>query len=321
MKKTKFFVIDGVEEDKQPLDVEGLAVEARQQYVYLGSPFTVDGSATSAIRVQAQNKMCHTLKFISFIEKNNDIPFIVKRKVFEAALTSTLLYSFESWLNGDVKPVHKQYMWCIKQLLGVRKTTSNDLCLLELGCPPLQFLVKQRQGKFFSEMWRERSDREDDPLAHAFRVTLNHRSPTSHYVHDLIHSDVDELHLKAKVSMSVSGRMLMYITINPHRSVHDIYTSKIDVNELERVSWTRLRVSGHSLAVEEVRWNRRGRGRLPMEERLCSCGQVQTERHVIEHCPRTTALHQQHNITTIENLFIERKDYNTVCNICHTVPV
>ena len=113
----------------------------------------------------------------------------------------------------------------------------------------------------------------------------------------------------------------MYNTINPHHSVHDIYTTNIDVNELECVSWTRLRVrvNGHSLTVEEGRWNRRGRGRLPMEERLCSCGQVQTERYVIEHCPRTTALHQQHNITTIENLFIERKDYNTVCNICHTV--
>ncbi|MPC90304.1 hypothetical protein E2C01_085281 [Portunus trituberculatus] len=82
----------------------------------------------------------------------------------------------------------------------------------------------------------------------------------------------------------------MYNTINPHYSVHDIYTTKIGENEFDRVSWTRLRINGHSLAVEEGRWNRRGRGRLPMEERGCSCGQVQTQRHVTEHCPRTTAL-------------------------------
>ncbi len=87
----------------------------------------------------------------------------------------------------------------------------------------------------------------------------------------------------------------------------------IGVNELERVSWTRLQISGHSLAVEEGRWNK------PMEERLCSCGQVQTEKHVIRQCPRTEALRAQYNITTIENLFIERKDYATVCYICHAV--
>ncbi len=78
LKKTKFFVINGSEDDRHPMNIEGLVVEACQQYVYLGSPFTADGSATSAISAHAQSKMCHTLKFVSFVNKNNDIPFIVK---------------------------------------------------------------------------------------------------------------------------------------------------------------------------------------------------------------------------------------------------
>ena len=173
-------------------------------------------------------------------------------------------------------------------------------------------------------MWRERSGLEDDPLAHAIRIMMNNRSPTFRYIHELIHSDVEEVQLsfenmKMKLSVSESSRMHMYNAINPQYSVHNICTTKIRVNELERVSWTRLRVSGHSLAVEEGWWNRRGRGSLPMEERLCSCDQVQTERHVIEHCPHTAALRQQYNINTIENLFIERKDYATVCHICHAI--
>ena len=68
---------------------------------------------------------------------------------------------------------------------------------------------------------------------------------------------------------------------------------KININELERMEWTRLRLSSHSLAVEVGRWNRRGRGRLPMEERLCVCGQIQTEQHVIEICPRTQPIWTQ----------------------------
>ena len=170
---------------------------------YLGSSFTSDRSTTTGIRVHGSNNMCHTLKFISCVNKNNDIPFVIKRRVFEAALTSTLLYGCESWLTGAIRPVTKQYMWWIKQMLGVRKTTPNVLCLIELGCPPLQALVNQKQRKFFSGI------------------------------------------------------------------------SSNNLSEVERVSWTRLRISGHSLAVGEGRWNRRGRGGgLPLEERLRSCNQI-----------------------------------------------
>lgn len=77
--------------------------------------------------------MKHVLKFISFIKKINDIPFIVKRGVFEAALMSVLIYGCESWLTTDLKPIVKLYNWCQKELLGVRRTTCNDVCYLEAG--------------------------------------------------------------------------------------------------------------------------------------------------------------------------------------------
>ena len=51
-----------------------------------------------------------------------------------------------------------------------------------------------------------------------------------------------------------------------------------------------------SLACETGRWNRRIRGRLPMNERLCECGSVKTERHVKLDCPRTQHI-RDHNIT------------------------
>ena len=73
--------------------MDGLAMEACDQYVYLGSPFTADEATSATIKVHDSNKMCHTLKFMSLINKNNnDIPFIIKRRVFEASLTSTVLY-------------------------------------------------------------------------------------------------------------------------------------------------------------------------------------------------------------------------------------
>ena len=36
-------------------------------------------------------KLYHVLKFVSFVKKNNDVPFIVKRCVLDADLMSSLL--------------------------------------------------------------------------------------------------------------------------------------------------------------------------------------------------------------------------------------
>ena len=70
------------------------------------------------------------------------------------------------------------------------------------------------------------------------------------------------------------------------------------------------------MAIEKRRWNRRGRGRLPVDERLCSCGLVQTEVHIIEECPISVHVRQLHNITSINEL-MSRPDYDSVCRIVH----
>ena len=40
-----------------------------------------------------------------------------------------------------------------------------------------------------------------------------------------------------------------------------------------------MRLASHHLKIETGRWSR-----LPREQRLCQCGQVQTEEHVILNC-------------------------------------
>ena len=270
--KTNFFVINGNTSDKEAMLVDDVSVSVCDHYTYLGSTFSADGCTTTAIKLHAQNKMSHALKFVSFVNKNNDVPFHVKSKVFQAAFMSTILYGCESWLNGDVKPINKMYMWCIKQMLGVRKTPCNDLCLMELGYPPLRSLILSKQRKFFSRMWRERKDMCDDPLSHTIKITLNYNTQTPRYIRDLINNNVHDVenaieNIKLKIIASESNRVKLYNTINPDLSVHQIYMSKIKVNERERISWTRFRVSAHSLAIEEGRWNRRGRGRLPPSRR------------------------------------------------------
>lgn len=91
--------------DEEPLRVDNLVIEKCSKYVYLGSIFTDNGSVSSALKAHALMKTTHVLKFVAFIKKNNDVPFIVKRRVFDAALASSLLYGCESWFTADLKPI------------------------------------------------------------------------------------------------------------------------------------------------------------------------------------------------------------------------
>ena len=67
--KTKLMVINGSCIDKESIAIHSLVIKHCHIYTYLGSPFTSDGSISSAIKVHAQEKMAHFHKFISFIEK------------------------------------------------------------------------------------------------------------------------------------------------------------------------------------------------------------------------------------------------------------
>ncbi len=78
----------------------------------LGFTFAADGSVSTAVRTRVECKMPHVTKHISFLKKNNDILFQVKRRVLDAALMSAILYGCESWLSGDLKPVVTVYSWC-----------------------------------------------------------------------------------------------------------------------------------------------------------------------------------------------------------------
>ncbi len=112
--KTKFFVINGEDGDAGTIHVNRLAIEHCRCYSYLGSPFTNDGSVSLAVKAHPAAKLCHVLKYVSFVTKNKDLPLVVKCRVFEATLMSAALYGCESWVNGDYKPVTKLYNWALK---------------------------------------------------------------------------------------------------------------------------------------------------------------------------------------------------------------
>ena len=73
-----------------------------------------------------------------------------KLKVLQAVLNASFLYGCKSWIGASCNGVCRLYMTGIKTTLGVRTSTTNDICLLELGLPTLEAFVKQKQH-FFSQ--------------------------------------------------------------------------------------------------------------------------------------------------------------------------
>ena len=326
LSKTKFMCVHGEEEDRIPLVVEGLTVQHCLQYIYLGSAFTSDGKPSSAVKAHAVTRIAHVLKFTSFLEKNNDFPFFIKRKVFDACLMSSLVYGCESWLNAGLRPVAKLYHTCLKQLLGVRNTTTTDLCLMELGYPEFKALIASKQRVFFRSIVAKRNGMVDDPFITVFNIVMDSGNITARYLRKLLDEHLDDIRIsKERISTKIysdhtSTRLAIYQQINPSRTVHDIYTRRSNtVDERERISWTRLRLSAHSLAIEAGRWNRRGRGRLPVEERVCVCGTgVQDEAHVVERCPLTENIRIRFNINSLSDL-MTHEDYETMCKMSHQI--
>ena len=162
-------------------------------------------------------------------------------------------------------------------------------------------------------------------MGFTLNLVLNSRHSTRKYLYNLINSSINDLQnnselLKSNLRRSESSRRVVYCNVtNPNLTVHDLYLKKHVVFEAHRIAFTRFRVSSHSLAVETGRWNRRGRGRLPMEERLCSCGEVQSEVHVVNICPLSQHIRSCYGFTCIDDLMSGRFTNEDVCKIIYKI--
>ena len=125
--------------------------------------------------------------------------------------------------------------------------------------------------------------------------------------------------VRNEIAASTSSRRMVYKDINPELSVHSIYRHKHAVNDIHRISFTQFRVSGHSLVCETGRWNQRNRGRLARDERLCVCGSVQTEKHVVEECQLSQHVRDVNHFSRMEQLFDGHLAHGTVCKIIHEI--
>ena len=287
--KSQFISVN--KKDNQPIQLDSVTIKPTHSYIYLGTPIA-DASITQQVELHVNMKSCHTYKFSSFLLKNSDAPYLVKQSVWRSALNAAILYSCETWLSTNFKRVEKLYMSTLKEMLGVRITTSNNLVLLESGEPDVKNLIRDRQQRFI----RSLISREMYPGSYLNRLislAIQVRSPMGLVLETLATNGFQPInyssegleHLRVNINNSEKTRDKTYKEINPSLSTSVIYCKDSKIPEYARIAITRLRLSSHRLRIETGRWSR-----LPKEERLCSCGMIQTEEHIVLNCVETRTL-------------------------------
>ena len=128
--KSKFMAINGKKNDRQDILVtekeQSLRISSFEEYNSLGCWFTQDGGLSAAIKKHVRDKYKHFVKLISFLSKNQNFPFIVKKKVVDSSLLTDILYGCDSWF-GKYHLVNSLYISVVKHLLGVRQSTLQKV--------------------------------------------------------------------------------------------------------------------------------------------------------------------------------------------------
>ena len=77
------------------------------EYLYLGVWFIDSGKSESAMALHETESEAILNKFSIFCAKNTQMPFQHTRVLFDAAVTTLLLYGSESWLTNRIKGIEK----------------------------------------------------------------------------------------------------------------------------------------------------------------------------------------------------------------------
>ena len=187
--------------------------------------------------------------------------------MLEACVSSAVLYNCETWGNADMRSL-ETYHKALKYMLGVRTQVCNEFPYIELAKPTLTSIVQQRQYIFFKKCiagkdWplqryiiRKAMDVNCSYILHYQKLVSDYTSGKQ-----IVEKSLDKLKRNIEIkSTQGKSKYQSYMSINPTLSRPNIYNNYC-----------------HNLQIE---LGRHKRPRIPKEERLCLCGDMETEQHL-----------------------------------------
>ena len=126
-------------------------LETVQEYTYLGTIFSSNGSMKAAVLKQVMQANRALFKVCSMISALN-LPIDICCQLFDNMVVPVLLYGCEIWGSSHAQYIenfHKKFM---KYLLRISKFSANCMAYGELGRMPLQVLIQKRVIGFWMRL-------------------------------------------------------------------------------------------------------------------------------------------------------------------------
>ena len=142
--KTKVMLFKASNRPEQfELFYDGSIIETVRNFIYLGVNVSCNGKFFNAQK-HLSEQASKALYALSNVFNNNVLLVQDKMKLFDSIVLPILMYGSEIWgfyKSNDIEKVHMRFL---KQILGVRKQTSNIAVYGELGRFPLVVLIRIR---------------------------------------------------------------------------------------------------------------------------------------------------------------------------------
>lgn len=313
--KSKFISVNA--NDKQDFIVQDARVKETDSYTYLGCKIT-PRSIREQTKTEIGERQKHIHKFTSFLAKNNDAPYRIKKKVFQCALQASVLYGSETWLVDTTPITNAIFFKPLKQLLGIRQQVPNNIALVESGICHITDQIQNRQRNFLQKL-QSSPHYIGSPVEFAIKTARDFQTKSSQYIAQLIHGENDARSRAVKdlIEQDTRTRSETYRKMNPDLTTHAMYAPQSNIDDNHRIALTRLRTSSHHLRVETGRWCR-----TPYTERICNsvdcAGQIQDEWHALSRCERTKTLREQYtniDFSTLQTFM--KSETKTIAKFTH----
>ena len=276
---------------KQRFTYKGSLLDNVREYKYLGFLVTPSGETRSGLEDLRRRALKALAKMKSTLGAHFRHNIGNTLHLYNYLIRPILTYCSDYW--GCIQPtsnnpIEKLHMSFCKQLLGVRKQTTTDGVLLELGMTPISFYAIKAAVKNWERILRNKANRLliasvnyatkenllwtsnirkifcTNGLLQAYLSKLNESEDTKKGpINNMLHQRLcDQFNQTSLETVKTSSKMK---TLNLLKQEHgrESYLDEIP-NSKHRNAMTKLRLSAHSLAIETGRYNQ-----TKPEDRIC----------------------------------------------------
>ena len=317
--KSSYMIVNANKEDvRAELKLKSGWLPYSSCTLYLGALFSDTGLVTHDLNRHAIDKnKSVSVKLANFVINNMYAPITVKFKILSSCVTSTILYSCETWGCSNLSRVNALHRKAIKTCTKMKRNTPNEIVYIESGLAPLTCMVYKRQFKFWDKIKKDIQQNPDSPISKLYTVAINCNLPfIKHYVslHERFanenkcyqfYLDNDNETIRNRFSLKAEldndGIFGTYLQVNPSLTSPQFY-HKYVISELDRMILTKYRSGSHFLNIQKGRCSKTMRS-----ARTCVCNVgVQDISHILFRCAITSPI-RDHAFTyrNVEELFCD----------------